>query len=359
MRILVDFISNNAIKVLTFICGILLLFSFVSPLVFTRYSGIVDFSNTGEIGDTISGLMSPFINIIGVILTFAAFYVQYLFNIKQRDEIKKQKEIADKQFEEQRKKSEAQYKEQQKQINEQSIMNKVTSFEHALFNMINLHTDNLESLRLEMSGKPIVSKIGTQVIAFILSTVDDVYHSIKSDFPELDPKQVLTISYLYIYYGQSLLLNSALIKRYESIYLPVKSMLEKWELTGISHFDVSQNGYSIYLSNYFRILFQIYNYIDNAEYLDLTPNTRYFYSKIIRANLSTDEQVLLYYNFLSPMGKSWVDKKYVFRYKVIKNIPIGNIKTYSPVKWLRSFHRTEFSQSYISDFFEFYSDDAL
>lgn len=34
---------------------------------------IVDFSNTGEVGDTIGGIMGPFIAIAAAILTFLAF----------------------------------------------------------------------------------------------------------------------------------------------------------------------------------------------------------------------------------------------------------------------------------------------
>lgn len=45
------------------IAVLLALFSFLSPLIFTR-SGIVDFSNTGQMGDTIGGIMNPFIGMI-------------------------------------------------------------------------------------------------------------------------------------------------------------------------------------------------------------------------------------------------------------------------------------------------------
>ena len=68
---------KNDIKQTTlFIVAIvLILFSFVSPYIFTR-PGSIDFSNTGQIGDTIGGLMSPFIAIAGVIVAFLAFWMQ-------------------------------------------------------------------------------------------------------------------------------------------------------------------------------------------------------------------------------------------------------------------------------------------
>jgi hypothetical protein len=352
-----SFFIKYSLEILIAICCCLLLFSFIAPIVFTQYSGIADFSDTGGIGDTISGTMSPFINIIGVLLTFAAFYVQYQFNKKQREEIEEQKKESIKQLREQKKISDAQYLEQQKQIKEQTIMNKTTSFENALFNMITLHTDNIESLVIEKGVLKKETKKGNQVISYVVENVDTLYSSITSSYPDMSKDQALIISYLCVFYGKSILTNKALVKRYEHIYAPVKVLITDWELADISHFDVCQNGYSVFLSNYFRILFQIYNYIDNAEYLDETLNDRYFYSKIVRASLSMDELILLYYNILSPMGKSWVDKRYVFKYKIIKNIPIGNITTYSPVRWLRTFSNEVIDQDYITNYFEFYADD--
>lgn len=61
------------------------------PYLFTKWS-IVDFTETGEIGDTIGGIMSPFISIIGALLTFAAFWVQYLANQKQFEIFNRQQE---------------------------------------------------------------------------------------------------------------------------------------------------------------------------------------------------------------------------------------------------------------------------
>ena len=57
------------------IAGALILFSFFAPLVFTQ-PGKVDFRDTGPIGDTIGGIMGPFIALAGVIVTFLAFIIQ-------------------------------------------------------------------------------------------------------------------------------------------------------------------------------------------------------------------------------------------------------------------------------------------
>ena len=46
--------------------------------------GKIDFTNTGQIGDTIGGTMSPFVGIAGVIMTFVAFMMQVRANEIQK-----------------------------------------------------------------------------------------------------------------------------------------------------------------------------------------------------------------------------------------------------------------------------------
>ena len=71
--------------VILVIAGILLLFSLFSPYIFTRLTKDVDYqfdANSGVIGDTF-GIMNPFIGLIGILLTFLAFYMQIKANEEQ------------------------------------------------------------------------------------------------------------------------------------------------------------------------------------------------------------------------------------------------------------------------------------
>lgn len=56
------------------------------PWALTR-EWLLDFSDTGEVGDTIGGIMGPFVAIAAAGLTFIAFWVQYKANIQQRYDI--------------------------------------------------------------------------------------------------------------------------------------------------------------------------------------------------------------------------------------------------------------------------------
>ena len=63
---------------------ILILFSFLSPILFTSSFSNWDFTETRQIGDTIGGIMNPFIAIAGIISTFIAFFMQIEANKIQR-----------------------------------------------------------------------------------------------------------------------------------------------------------------------------------------------------------------------------------------------------------------------------------
>ncbi|AYM99897.1 hypothetical protein [Chryseobacterium sp. 3008163] len=67
---------------ITLLCisGVIILFSFISPYIFTQFTSSIDFTDTGQIGDTFGGIINPFIALSGIILTFLAFYMQIKAN---------------------------------------------------------------------------------------------------------------------------------------------------------------------------------------------------------------------------------------------------------------------------------------
>jgi hypothetical protein len=71
-----------------FLAGVCLIF--LSLWVFTKpaFSSDWDFSNKGQIGDTIGGISAPIINLIGAILVFLSFKEQFEANKIQREALK-------------------------------------------------------------------------------------------------------------------------------------------------------------------------------------------------------------------------------------------------------------------------------
>ncbi|AZA91018.1 Uncharacterised protein [Chryseobacterium nakagawai] len=64
----------------------------IAPFLFTRSFGILDFTETGTIGDTIGGITAPIIGLIGAILVFLALKAQIQANILVQKQIESQEQ---------------------------------------------------------------------------------------------------------------------------------------------------------------------------------------------------------------------------------------------------------------------------
>ena len=74
------------------IVGVILIL--LAPLILTRALGIIDFSNTGQIGDTIGGITAPIASLVGSILVFFALETQIEANqIIQKHEESQKKQL--------------------------------------------------------------------------------------------------------------------------------------------------------------------------------------------------------------------------------------------------------------------------
>ena len=119
------------------------------PLLLTRFS-VVDFTNTGQIGDTIGGIMGPFVAIVASFLTFFAFLMQYQANEIQKKELKRQSKVHDQE-----------------------------QFEAKLYQMLDVYNKNVSRLRAgELEGKRAMPEFLSE-LHFIYRCVRYAYMSIK------------------------------------------------------------------------------------------------------------------------------------------------------------------------------------
>lgn len=81
--------KNRKFIAITLIIGIILII--ISPFIFTRVLGIIDFSDTGEIGDTIGGITAPISSIIGSILVYYALKAQIEANEIVQSQLQEQR----------------------------------------------------------------------------------------------------------------------------------------------------------------------------------------------------------------------------------------------------------------------------
>ena len=216
------------------------------PWLLAKHSWI-DFSTTGEIGDTIGGIMGPFIAIAAAGLTFIAFWVQYKANIQQRHDIA------------------------------------IERFESNLFEMIHIQQEITNGLLVEYFNE-------TKQIREI-SKGREVFRRIYLDFqnkivfPDGNKKCTLFVA-----------LNN----------LPDLK-------TNLSKVEIMWN-----LDHYFRHLYRIFKYIDDADSNVISDEKKYKYTGIVRATLSPYELIMLFYNgFSHPKFKAMIEK-----YALLQNLRV-------------------------------------
>lgn len=168
-------LDNLSIWILV-ISGVIILFSAFAPLIFTQVSsnGII-FSDTGQIGDTLSGLMTPFIAISGVLLTFLAFYIQFKANKLQRNQFR------------------IELDEQRKQFIK-------TQFENQFYEMLRLHKENVSEIRINIPTKG-YDITGRQVFEWIKLEFELCYYVAKKTFTGTDIKALINEAYGIFFHG--------------------------------------------------------------------------------------------------------------------------------------------------------------
>lgn len=312
------------IILIVFIALILIILAF--PYLFTSFSWFkLDFTETGQIGDTIGGITAPFIAIAASILTFLAFWVQYVANENQKKSLEKQeKDLAQERFE--------------------------TKF----YKQIEILKSNIDELQIGKSTRGRKAFISLfNELKFIYYAVNNHYHQqfLQNVGIELSEEARYNISYLIFFFGvgpnSTLLVRSLLTEEqlmfFESATTFINTNQTLWRIerengnpiavdTGDLPFtsDIRYkpgNGHTSKLSHYVRHLFQTVKFVHDADEKVISPDMKYYYISILRSQLSPHEQLFIYYNAISILGKPWLEPfNYIDKYCVIKSIllPLAN-----------------------------------
>ena len=306
-------------------------FIFCAPIIFTL-PGKIDFTQTGQIGDTISGTMSPFIAIITAFLTFIAFYVQYKANENQKELLKKQ----------------------ENEIKAQKREQLIAQFENELLQYIKAHRDNVSALTTSttIARKKIVVS-GQDFLVTVMEMIHETYKELKDKLPNRSNYDLIRAAYIFMYYGDTLWNNLEIKNRYsEYVNQETISAIKNKKTTIRLSQDLYKYGFGIQLSMVYRNLYNAYKYIKAVNIDEEFDKNKYNYGKKIRSNISNIEQLLLFYNIITPLGDVWASENIVIDFKLFKNILLQLAIAYSPVGWMQE-------QYYISDddinkYFEFY-----
>lgn len=302
--------------VIWYILAICFLIICFLPAAITQLPSIIDFTETGQIGDTIGGIMGPFIAVVAALLTFIAFWVQFEAN----------KEL----------------------IQE----NRRNHFENRFYKMLDIHLDNVASLDNNVNKKK--SDLEGSIFNHWCNMIENTYNHLMSyNFEVLfsdekmkfqnDSKEQDYISFLNNL-EQDVIVRNALI--FEIVYALF--------FTGDASTVVFGNGSNSYnasrfskafirtwrnfipeykpknelLGRYYRHLYQIVKFVDTQDdKLFERKDWKKEYVGMLRSQMSDYEQLLLYYNAQSTFGRAWDEHSLIAGYRMIRNIPHDKISS--------------------------------
>lgn len=353
--------KNPILPYLLLLGGSLIIIGFL-PYLFTQFKLLnFDFYKTGPIGDTIGGIMGPFIGIIGAILTFAAFWVQYQANQEQKrqfnEQITEQKRQFDIQLSEQKTQGEEDNRRYQAQQAEQSKSWAIERFEKTFFELLKVQRDIASEIKIRKKQEGVQTFISFYyefrfIYLYIREQllIEQVWpiEEIRSVNYHKD-EEILRIAFIVFFMGvgpnsNPLLLyaikkegcdniNNKLIESINTLTDSIHNFPQQLEcryldengreqkMTYTAYYRPAQ-GHQGKLSHYFRHLYQVIKFVDGADPKIFTDSMKYEYVRFIRAQLSIYEQAMLYFHGFSPFGKNWMARKFLIKYKLIRNAPI-------------------------------------
>lgn len=234
-----------------------------------------------------------------------------------------------------------------KEQNELRINSAKGQIESRFFELIKIHRENSNEITIKKeSGK----KIYLSLLREFYRTIEIVELVASRRKDELSEPEIINISYLCFFFGavgdSSEKVIKENLKEYSDtnpafvIDLIKEFKKEQPQPIGTGKLDYKPfEGHQSRLGHYYRQLFQLVKYIDNQPKALLYYSEKYQYIKTLRAQFSTQEQVLLFFNSLSDLGKPWEkevgldeNKKLITKYNLIKNIPTGYIKNIKDFK---------------------------
>jgi Putative phage abortive infection protein len=270
---------------------------------------------TGPIGDTFGGMVGPLIALFAAFLTFLAFWVQFKANVEQKKDLQ------------------------------------IERFENKFYELLRFHKDNISEIKID-GNEGMVEKRKAFVsmyneFRYSFWCCKDKYNQLK-DRGELhdtySDEQLVRLAYIFFLGGvgdNSDMVSRAINKNpnykfEDKLFNAVLAYfkLVKSKTIRPCYFDYDGNpvilrtrylpwgGHQSRLGHYYRHLFQTVKYVDKQDEDLITLEDKVDYLRMLRAQLSDYEQVLLYYNAISHFGEGWLKNNYFIKYKMIHNIPL-------------------------------------
>lgn len=330
--------ENEAIKfgtrlsALYIILGVIGFVLIMLPMIFYSNDKL---DNIGIVGDTVGGILNPIFAVPATILTFLAFWVQFKANQEVQNQFKIQ------QFE-------SQFYEMLRLHKENINEMKISGYDYNISTTINPKTEETTITRSQVERfvegrKVFVTMVKELVACYEFCKLYDITDKYGS-------QELLELSYRIFFFGsQSSLISSNTID--DEYIQMIKDQLKivrdehKGSIGGINEFETRNSnkniklhikyapftGHENRLGHYYRHLYSTVKYVVNKEKEGLiTYNKSREYLKVLRAQMSNDEQLMLYYNYIIGFGKDWENEGYLTKYRMLHNLPINKVKYAEP-----------------------------
>jgi hypothetical protein len=272
--------------VLTVVIGLLITGCgfFVIPYLVTQYIGAwVYDQDSAFIGDTLGGIVGPIIGLFGVILTFIAFYIQYVANNDQRKAL----------F--------------------------IDQFESKFFELLRMHRENLNTIRYEEeTGLYAVKKLSLELQHCLTKLI-------KLNENRLSDKKIIDVGFYFFYNGidnttKNKITKDVLVSDEDENAGLLKLMfreLDTWKKESGSKVITDQESR---VEIYFKHIYHMVSFLDNQK-SKLTTDEYKFFSDTIIAQLTTYEVNMLLYYAISEIGNHWFNPiNFVKEYDLLSKI---------------------------------------
>lgn len=203
---------------------------------------------------------------------------------------------------------------------------KMLEFHNNIVNQLSVyHIDTRKTERSNGRRAFVIFKIQ---ITRLLKLIEDLNEKEKWS---LDKEQKLHIVYMVFYYGidkewvdflQGKIKEDITADLLRTILDKILSQIEEDKDLRLGRTNQTS------LSAYFRNMYNLIKFVDNDKYLDKDEKKDLI--TIYRAQLSSPELYVLFFNLRSYFGKKWNNNKYVERYELLKNIPKDYCDGYNP-----------------------------
>lgn len=196
-------------------------------------------------------------------------------------------------------------------------------FETAFLDLLKLHRDNVQEIAIGSEG--VTGRRAFVLMVRELRAVLEKVHAVnKAGSYDLGKERLMDAAYLAFFYGvgpnSSRVLAASLREFPQTFTEELLRCLDSDEAKAALREKLKYTpyeGHQSRLSHYFRHLYNAVMYVHRSDLSIIKKD----HVRLIRAQLSTHEQALLYFNSLSRVGRKWITEGLILDYELIKHIP--------------------------------------